>query len=106
MAPVVQKMDGAIHWINHYSLDNAIANSNTGTYPLDLVPIDPGVKRFPDFEQRALGDNYGYSSLLLIGANFLFIWTIFDNFLIHLKQFSNFLVNLLISDFKKQHFYL
>ena len=35
-------MDSAIHWINHYSLDNAIANSNTDTYPLDLVPIYPG----------------------------------------------------------------
>ena len=42
LGPVVQKMDSAIHWINHYSLDNANANSNTGTYPLDLVPIYPG----------------------------------------------------------------
>ena len=32
-APVVQKMDNAIHRINHYPLDSAIGFRNT--YPLD-----------------------------------------------------------------------
>ena len=33
LAPVVQKLDSAIHWINLYSADNAIGFPNT--YPLD-----------------------------------------------------------------------
>ena len=33
LAPVVQKLDSAIHWINHYALDSAIGFPNT--YPLD-----------------------------------------------------------------------
>ena len=33
LAPVVQKVDDAIHRINHYPLDNAIVFPNT--YPLD-----------------------------------------------------------------------
>ena len=32
-APVIQKVDNAIHWINLYPLDSAIAFPNT--YPLD-----------------------------------------------------------------------
>ena len=32
-APVVQKVDSAIRWINHYPVDNAIGFPNT--YPLD-----------------------------------------------------------------------
>ena len=32
-APVVRKMDSAIHWINYYPLDSAIGCHNT--YPLD-----------------------------------------------------------------------
>ena len=32
-APVVQKADGAIHWIIHYPVDSAISVRNT--YPLD-----------------------------------------------------------------------
>ena len=32
-APVVQKVDKAIHWINLYPLDSAIGFPNT--YPLD-----------------------------------------------------------------------
>ena len=33
LAPVVQKVDSAIHWINHYPVDNAIGFRNT--HPLD-----------------------------------------------------------------------
>ena len=32
-APVVRKVDSAIHWINYYPLDSAIGCRNT--YPLD-----------------------------------------------------------------------
>ena len=32
-APVVRKVDSAIHWINYYPLDSAIGFRNT--YPLD-----------------------------------------------------------------------
>ena len=33
LAPVVRKVDSAIHWINYYPLDSAIGCRNT--YPLD-----------------------------------------------------------------------
>ena len=33
LAPVVQRLDNAIHRINHYPVDNAIGFPNT--YPLD-----------------------------------------------------------------------
>ena len=33
MAPVVQNVDSAIHWINHYPVDSAIGFRNA--YPLD-----------------------------------------------------------------------
>ena len=33
LAPFVQKVDGAIHWINHYPVDNAIGFRTT--YQLD-----------------------------------------------------------------------
>ena len=33
LAPVVQKMDNATHWTNHYPLDSVIGFPNT--YPLD-----------------------------------------------------------------------
>ena len=33
LAPVVQKVDSVIHWIIHYTVNNAISFRNT--YPLD-----------------------------------------------------------------------
>ena len=33
LAPVVQTLDSAIHWINHYPADSVIGFPNT--YPLD-----------------------------------------------------------------------
>ena len=33
LAPVVQKVDSAIHWINHYPLNNPIGFESV--YPLD-----------------------------------------------------------------------
>ena len=36
LAPVVQKVDNAIHWINHYPLDSAIGFPNTYPWHSDL----------------------------------------------------------------------
>ena len=33
---VVRKVDNAIHWINHYPIDNAIAFPNTSPLGIDL----------------------------------------------------------------------
>ena len=33
LAPVVQRLDNAIHWINHYPADSVVCFANT--YPLD-----------------------------------------------------------------------
>ena len=46
-APVVQKLDSAIHWINHYPLDNSIGVASV--YPLDNDLS--GGQRYPLFEQ-------------------------------------------------------
>ena len=50
-ALVVQKMDSAIHQINHYPVDNAINFQNT--YPLDSDLS--GGWRYPTFEQLGPG---------------------------------------------------
>ena len=47
MAPVVQKLDSAIHRINHYALDSTFGFPNT--YPLDRDLS--GGWRYPTFEQ-------------------------------------------------------
>ena len=36
LAPVVQKVDSAIHWINLYPVDNAISFPNTNSLDSDL----------------------------------------------------------------------
>ena len=47
LAPVVQTLDSAIHWINDYPLDNSIGFSSV--YPLDS---DLSARqRYPSFEQ-------------------------------------------------------
>ena len=68
LAPVVEKVDSAIHRINHYPLDSAIGFTNTyprdsatgfpNTYPLDsaigltlilwivIYPVDSAIQRF------------------------------------------------------------
>ena len=51
LAPVVQKMDSAIQWINHYPLDNSIAFASV--YPLDSDLS--GGQRHPSFEQLGPG---------------------------------------------------
>ena len=40
LAPVVWKVDNAIHWINLYPVDSAIGFPNT--YPLDSYLSGPG----------------------------------------------------------------
>ena len=52
LALVVQTLDSAIHWINHYPLDNSFGFSSF--YPLDTDLS--GGQRYPSFEQ--LGSVY------------------------------------------------
>ena len=47
LAPVVQTLDSAIHWIIHYPLDNSIRFASV--YPLDSDLS--GGQRYPSFEQ-------------------------------------------------------
>ena len=47
LAPVVQTLDSAIHWINYYPLDNSIGFASV--YPLDSDLS--GGQRYPSFEQ-------------------------------------------------------
>ena len=47
LAPVVQTLDSAILWINHYPLDNSIGFASV--YPRDSYLS--GGQRYPAFEQ-------------------------------------------------------
>ena len=47
LAPVVQTLDSAIHWINHYPLDNSLGFASV--YPLNS-DLSAG-QRYPSFEQ-------------------------------------------------------
>ena len=51
LAPVVQTLGSAIHWINHYPLDNSIGFASV--YPLDSDLS--GGQRYPPFEQLRPG---------------------------------------------------
>ena len=51
LAPVVQTLDSAIQWINHYPLDNSIGFASV--YPLDSDLSDG--QRYPSFEQLGPG---------------------------------------------------
>ena len=46
-APVVQTLDSAIHWINHYPLDNSIGFASIYLLDSDLS----GGQRYASFEQ-------------------------------------------------------
>ena len=50
LAPVVQKADNAIYWINHYSLDSSIGFPNTNPLDSDLS----GGYCYPTLEQLGL----------------------------------------------------
>ena len=39
--PVVQKVDSAIHWLNHYPLDSTISFPNTYSMDSDLSTLYP-----------------------------------------------------------------
>ena len=54
MAPVVQKLDSAIHWINCYPLDNEIGFPNTAKPPFTDTSLLRTVSFVPG-ELRALG---------------------------------------------------
>ena len=43
MAPVVRKVDNAIHRINHYPVDSAVCYVKT--YPLAIYPLDSVIQR-------------------------------------------------------------
>ena len=43
LAPVVQTLDSAIHWINHYPLDNSIGFASV--YLLVIYPVDSAIHR-------------------------------------------------------------
>ena len=60
LASLVQKVDSAIHWINHHPVENAVSCHNT--YPLnsDLS----GGQRYPTFEQPGPG-------ILMVGTRFI-----------------------------------
>ena len=47
LAPVVQTLDSAIHWINDYPLDNSIGFASVYLLDSDLS----GGQRYPSFEQ-------------------------------------------------------
>ena len=51
LAPVVQTLDSAIHWINHYPLDNSIGFASVYLLDSDLS----GGQRYPSFEQLRPG---------------------------------------------------
>ena len=51
LVSVVQKVDGAIHWINLYPLNSAIGFPSTYRLDSDLS----GGKRYPAFEQQGPG---------------------------------------------------
>ena len=54
MAPVDQKLDSAIHWINCYPLDNEIGFPNTAKPPFTDTSLLRTVSFVPG-ELRALG---------------------------------------------------
>ena len=55
LAPVVQTLDSAIQWINHYPLDNSIGFASV--YPLDTDLS--GGQRYPSFEQLGPDNDSG-----------------------------------------------
>ena len=56
LAPVVQTLDSAIHWINHYPLDNSIGFASVYLLDSNLS----GGQRYPSFEQLGPGEQVGH----------------------------------------------
>ena len=48
--PVVQKVDSAIHWINHYPVDNAISLRNT-IHWIAIYPVDSAIQLLNNRDQ-------------------------------------------------------
>ena len=40
LAPVVQRLDNAIHWINHYPVDSVVCFVNTYIRWIAIYPVD------------------------------------------------------------------
>ena len=55
-APVLQKVDSAIHWINHYPLDSAIGFPNTYSMDSDLSTLYLMDNAIHLLNNRGLGD--------------------------------------------------
>ena len=60
-APVVQRLNNAIHRINHYPVDSVVCFVNT--YPLDSDLS--GGERYPAFEQLGLVNNLACTAVKL-----------------------------------------
>ena len=43
-ALVIQKLDNAIHWINHYSADNAVGIHNPYSHWIVIYPVDCAIE--------------------------------------------------------------
>ena len=56
MAPVVQRVDSAIHWINVYPLDNAIDFPNARLLDIDY-PLDSAIQRLNNRGQSCFCQN-------------------------------------------------
>ena len=44
LAPVAQKVDGAIHWVNHYTVNNVIGFRKILTQWIVIYPVDSAIQ--------------------------------------------------------------
>ena len=44
LAPVVQKVDSAIHWVNHYTVNNAIGCRKILTQWIVIYPVGSAIQ--------------------------------------------------------------
>ena len=65
LAPVVQKMDSAIHRINHYPVDSVIKRIFRNTYNGWIV-IFSGGQRYPTFEQPGPEQQFNIKKTFLL----------------------------------------
>jgi len=85
LAPVVQTLDGAVHWINHYPLDNSIGFASVCPLDSDLS----GGRCYPSFEQLGPGQFLIITNITLCWIRDLFeidetiILLLSDIYLVH-----------------------
>ena len=46
LAPVVQRVDSTIHWVNHYPLDDPVGFKSTYWLTMVIYPVDNAVHPF------------------------------------------------------------